>query len=604
MEAEDIARLGREAFARGLTRPKKDHKEKACAVLGFDTEYHSRTHQLVSWQLAGESGSRFVPAVGAGATQLTPETLWSACSTEAGAVKDVVLVTYFSLAELQHLPVFERATGLREFARGSLDCTFALTGGRRVHVFDVARFFDRSGLREAARAFGLVKLEYDTTRVTLRSVRDPAFRKYAVNDAEITRAIFVALRAVYLKDGVDILRARTPASAAAGVFKRKYLREDQEAPDARVRGLALRCCWGGRAEAFARKSWPQLHEYDLESAYPSAACALGKMPRPSDWRPVLSLATLHRWIGGFLRVTFAFAPGERYPCLPVAAAGSLLYPLRGESFCTIAEVRLAQRMGARLELLDGFAYADGATDLADMMRDVRRERATAEGARRVALKLSMNSLIGKFIQHRTQPGPADIERLAKELGVTMTQFLGFSRAELEALGLESRFRIGGLWAPEYNGLVTGLVRAQISELARDTSAVYCATDAVWTAAPLAKLPPGLALKREGPGLVARTRLGAIWPQHVVHHAWSNRKAAEAALRNAGGPTLRPYTFRRPLHFAEALRRESPVGRWIEENRCGSLGWDGKRQLQPDGSSRPWPNLATYRAARDAAKSAR
>jgi hypothetical protein len=599
MESEEITKLGREAFAREVAPARKDHKARPWSLIGFDTEYDSRTGELLSWQLATESWSLFTPVRGRSKDRqaMTPETLWAAAAPHAAGEQTVVLVTYFSLAELQHLPVFERATGIREFARGSIDCVFTTDTGTRLFVFDIARFFDRSGLKEAAKAFGLKKLSYNTKKITAADLQRPRFRRYAVNDARITCLIAQQLRAAYQGEGVDILRSATPAGSAAGVFRRRYLHEKLAPPPARVRGLALRCCWGGRAEAFARRRWDQLHEYDLESAYPSAAVSLGVMPREHDWRLLRRVEDADRWRGGFVRVLFKFPPGESYPCLPVSAGGVLLYPLAGESWCSLDEVRLARELHAELRLLDGFVFNDGTTALHDMMADMRRRRATAVGAQRIALKLSMNSLIGKLIQHRTRPGAADIEALAKSLGVPIRELAGLDMLELEALGLVPRFRIGGLWLPEWNGLITGRVRAQVSRLARELRAVYCATDAVWTVAPIARLPAGLALKREGAAVVARTRLGAIWPLHIVHHAWSNRKAAQAALANAGGPQQVRYKARRPLHFAEALRKEDRVGRFIEETRTGTLGWDGKRQLCRDGSSRPWITARAFLESR-------
>jgi len=60
----------------------------------------------------------------------------------------------------------------------------------------------------------------------------------------------------------------------------------------------------------------------------------------------------HHVLVGFARVKFAFPESTLYPCLPVRHLRfGLLYPLRGESVATAAEILLALEMGAKLDVI-------------------------------------------------------------------------------------------------------------------------------------------------------------------------------------------------------------------------------------------------------------
>lgn len=593
MNPKEIDRLGAEAFARELIPLKRwPHKPRAWPVLSLDTEY-TREAKLVCWQTADGIAP---PELHTGA--LSVDALADATRRARGTSRDVVVVTYFSLAELQFLPVFAEAFKIREYARGSLDCTLTASCGTRLHIYDVARYFDGMGLAAASRDLGLEqeKLSYDVTHVTHESLRDQRFIAYALRDAEVTLALYERMRSAWEAEGVDLLRTRTPAACAAARFRGHYLTEPVGLPGGSVRSLGLRAAWGGRAEAFARGEWPRVWEYDLSSAYPSAAISLRVMPRARDWRPLRSLSGAARaWRGGFVRVSFAFPRTCLFPSLPVFDDGTLLYPREGHSYCTLHEALAARRQGARLRLYDGHVFRAGTTALADMMGDLLgRRRATTEPAERRVLKLAANSLIGKFVQHRLTPGAADVETVALSLGVPISALAGLGRTELIALGWEPACKIGSSWAPEWNALITGHVRAQLGEAIVSTSPVYCATDAVWTTAPWDDAPPAWELKREGPALVARTRLG-ILGEKTVHHAWASREAATRALR--AGVAGADYQHRRPLHFVEALRKRKTLGTWVSEARKGSTRWDGKRELLLDGTTLPWQTVQAWREDR-------
>jgi hypothetical protein len=117
------------------------------------------------------------------------------------------------------------------------------------------------------------------------------------------------------------------------------------------------CYHGGRNEQFwfgpgFESIW---YDYDLSSAYPSAMALIG---RP-DWdgcRPIRDTEELFSYQSAelaFANVDFEFPDSVRYPVLPVRTENGLIFPRRGNSTTHISEILLAQRLGAKITLVEG-----------------------------------------------------------------------------------------------------------------------------------------------------------------------------------------------------------------------------------------------------------
>ena len=579
MQDRQIRQIGEKAFLAMIRHLKTSHHSSA-TLLGFDTEYVSKTGSYLSTQLATAGAARIWDIDRHGRITVDRLARWIR-ELEPDAT-EVVLVSYFSLAELQFLPVKSESFGWREYGN-SFDCSFFSNRYKMsIRVFDLARFFDRRGLASVAEAFGMKKLEWDTTRVRKSDLRSPKFREYAINDAILVYDIMSALREEFMGRGVDILCADTPARASSEVFRQEYVQEDLGNEHSRSRYAGMRAAWGGRAEAFHRGEFPTLYEYDLPSAYPTAAVQIGRFPTTRDWREIRSARGMSSFAGGFLHCNFAFPASELYPCIPTIMGGLMLYPLQGSEWITTYEVQFALECGAKIEILEGWGFRTGTTCLAEYMADIMRQRKKATGPRSVALKLLANSLIGKLAQRIYKVSADAIWKHHEETGESIESLMSLSMEDLQALGLPATISVGPCFMPEWNALITGYTRARLSRYVRAVGAVYCATDSVWTTR---KHKPmyGAKLKRSGAGAVYRSRLGYIG-EHYVHHAIHSAKAARRILTDPEGDMS--YMIRRPLKLRESLARAEPVGTWVEESRVASLDWDGKRHLCEDGTTRP------------------
>lgn len=594
MLREQIEQLGLGAFERVIS-PLAKVRSFDGLVVGFDTEYTSRTQEPLCFQLSdGGARSYFYGRA------VSPARLAAALVRDFGVQRgdEVCLVSYFSIAELQHLPVKRASFAWREYGTGSLDCSFLdERSGVTLHIFDLARFFDKQGLAAVASAFGLEKLDFDTSRVTRASLKSARFREYAVRDAWLCGAIVRKLREQFAPWAVDPIQEKTAASTAAAVFRRGWVSEPIQCENNSARLAGMRACWGGHAEAYARGLFDGVSELDIKSAYPRAAIELGTMPDGKTWREVSTLRQLERCVGGFALVDFSFPEEEQYPCLPVVLREAQLYPLRGREWVTFSEVSLALRLGASVRIVEGWGYTGGTRILRDYMEEILEKRSKAQGAERVALKLLANSLIGKFAQRVSEVDLETLRKFSESEGVLLDDLACMSREELQALGLGAMPRVGAVFHPEWNALITGYTRAEIADLARSTRALYVATDAVWTQHPPKKPPAWLDLKRFGRAVVARTRLGMIEEDggaiHCAHHSIWNRKAAIQLLANLEAGKL-TYSTRRPLKLRESLRKGERFGKWIEEKRVANAKWDGKRKLYTDGRTSPWRSVDDFR----------
>lgn len=583
--------LGSDPYRR-LLRPLKRDRRSVATVYGLDTEY-TRGGRLVCWTVSGPGGDELKT------TPLSVAALESHVEETEPTAREAVFVSYFSLAELQFFDLAAEAESLRVFGRQSTDVSFASTtrGRVKVSILDVARFFDGQSLKAAAASFGLQKLDRDVTHVTHADLSDQQFRDYAIRDARITRQIFERLRDEWMAWGVDLLCYRTAASAAAALWRSRYLDAAHARGAPAVRRLGLRCAWGGRAEAFRRGFWPTASELDLKSAYPSAIVSFGAFPRADEWREEARLARVVDAPYALAVVDFAFPEQTLFPCLPVMRDGRMMFPLRGRASATGDELRVAAAMGAKLWIISAIVAHAASDDSAQrFMAWGLEERAKHKGtARAYCAKLALNSLTGKWAQNRDGVDMDRVLRIARDERVRPAALFQLGPAERAELGIAAKPILGGAFWPEAYALTTGRVRAQLGrELASTSDPIYCATDSIWTEG---EATPKLGWDRKalGPACVARTRLARIESgadEHLAFHGVGNRDAARELLArfslSAPDDVTLSYSASRPVGLREGLRGDLIVGRWkVEPRRKASTEWDRKRRLVAGGYSVPW-----------------
>lgn len=115
---------------------------------------------------------------------------------------------------------------------------------------------------------------------------------------------------------------------------------------------------GGRNEQFWFGPAPEAvwYDYDLASAYPSAMTLIGT----PDWSTCETISDIDELLGDrfsatdlvFANVDFEFPEDVHYPVLPVRTNYGLIFPRKGNSTTHISEIKLAHRLGCKIDLVE------------------------------------------------------------------------------------------------------------------------------------------------------------------------------------------------------------------------------------------------------------
>lgn len=638
MELKKLQELGSVVFSQSLHPICKDFKLLNTIIIGFDTEYDSLTKKLISIQLSYEGVAKLFPMDSITWTELFA--IVQGFLRDRGVklskrITAIKLISYFSIAEAQFLDTLAPEVRVDQWGSGNYDFHYPtritvymqcpLCGAKQkdsagscecgyqgrfkrkeqvrqyLQIIDLQTWFRGMPLAKVAETFGLRKLEYDRTRISKECLTDPKFHEYACHDAVLCEKIYKKLRKTFWLDfGVDIARTKTPANTSMTIFRKRFLSRDCEQRDTILRRLVLLASWGGNNQCFARGVFRGRYtEYDAKSMYPNSAICLRLLPTDDDWYACASLESFLNPlnIGGVCEVLFEFPRNCMYPCLPVMIEGALAYPLAGRSYCTLEEVRLAHKMGAKLVLIRGYAYRTGLPDLAGYLQELmfRKDEAEEKGdtVRRTLYKLMANSIIGKFTQKVVEYDINEIKRFAAKYDIPVKDLMRMKN--LEAVGISKKVNLGSGFYPEWNTLILGYARSVLAEafwqnahrvMAGTTDSLILEGDMKQTEIRGIKFEK----KAEGDFLaLVRTRFYLLATgdevKHIAYHGMRSREEALKVLMNGIFEESHTYLAKHLRKYREALRHGQALGDEITQQFRIWLGWDGKRRLYklPDGN---------------------
>jgi len=340
-----------------------------------------------------------------------------------------------------------------------------------------------------------------------------AFESYAKRDAEVALVAYTAMRKFYQDyHGIDVLHHKTTPGLAMAVLRSRYLTEpvvpfdlhpepyhhkNKKTGEWKVsyrnraflreewrkpRRFAMLAYWGGRNEANGRgllKAPVEL--YDVVSLYPSSAVL---QPLPNARTKWTEFSSLEETAGleGFANVNFEFPPDCMYPCLPVPGEMSdkLYFPLKGTSWCTLAEVREAVRLGATITSIAGIGFLPGPYEINHPVRqyalDFMEKKRNSQGAERETNKLLLNSLIGKFVETQKDTELGQVLALLKHGTITQEQASQVYKEKTSPTRKRPK-DVGGGWWIEAASLILGKARALMSQFI-SKGATMAVTDSV------------------------------------------------------------------------------------------------------------------------------
>ena len=236
------------------------------------------------------------------------------------------------------------------------------------------------------------------------------------------------------------------------------------------------CYHGGRNEQYFFGAGDVGHwfDYDLRSAYPTA---MSLIPRP-NWQKVFEVQDKEYWRVcepddlAYFFVEFDFKKAVRFPVLPIRTQYGLIYPLKGTSCCTAAEIVAARNLGAEIT-------------------QIRCVKAESDKNDR-----PFKEFILYCIENRNQYPKDSLRRLIwKEMtnGTygKLAQGLRFKRAYNLRENAPQTLRPSKLTNSFYAAFVTGFVRAALGEimnaLPQSVSFSNCTTDGILCTAPIAQI---------------------------------------------------------------------------------------------------------------------
>lgn len=118
------------------------------------------------------------------------------------------------------------------------------------------------------------------------------------------------------------------------------------------------CYHGGRNEcyAFGPSAEADLHDFDLAGAYTTGMVDMRHIDYDHAW-VTKNPKDFKGHVIGFALVNFSHPDGVRFPVLPVSlGALGLVFPMRGQSYCSAPEIEVALRLGCEIEILHGVIY--------------------------------------------------------------------------------------------------------------------------------------------------------------------------------------------------------------------------------------------------------
>lgn len=593
MIEEEIKAFGRRAFSQSIKPLKENPRYADPLIIGLDTEYFEGDdgrNTLVSWQIGWDMERSDI--------YTTPLTLESLCKKLPESATEVFIATFFVTAEAQFF--LTNKWKVSEYkGKYSFD---VLAGNVNIHVLDVSIWFQKQGLKDVAPIFGLQKLEFDIVtkmaeykekrkklgkrKADVWLLSDKEFVDYAVNDAVVTGEIFRRMREIVLSDyDVDLLHFRTPAATSGAAFRLRYVQDSIGNTDWPLRIQSLKSCWGGRSECFYRGMVDEVYTYDASAHHPSSCMALGVLPREREWIQTFKVDDLSKAISGICKVAFKFPNDARYPCLPVVSGSSLIFPLTGQSDCTVSEVKLALDMGADITILKCWVY-DRGTDIvqrffAELMEKRKQSKNTAES---VMFKLLMNSIVGKLFQKNRELDLQKVRDYAEKNQIPV-------EVALDVVKSETRYTtVGSMFYPEWYALILGRARANIGRLAWEKQALMISSDSVVLRQKLddSFMFDGVPYKKEKQGqyVAYRAKFYRVG-EKLAHHALHDKNVASTVLKEILDIDSVDYEKRHIVKLRESYRRHLSFGSTVTQHMSASLDYDYKRILLDDGSTIPW-----------------
>ena len=660
--------------------------------VGFDSEFtseeNSADRELLSLQFSLGKGKSSIYYInkreGISSEELLNYTLKFLNEQGAEPAKHIYLICHFAIAEVskindfydeyKHKRGFMTRPKVSEFNKAlRWEKNF---GEITLHIADLFGHM-KTGLEEVGTSLGYEKLKIDVdgknhsywikNMKELSEKHRELYEAYALRDAEITVEAFQRLTETYKPLNLDPHLYTTYTSLAIAAFRRSMktlpcktrtenilikqrakgdewrehvAKKTVYDDDLNIRVLAAQSYWGGNNQAFVRGYMKDINAsyYDFISLYIIAGILQPLSNEFTNYKKLV-LTDVKDGYEGFCDVNFEFPLGTMYPCLPIFEDyyQKLMFPLRGESYCTLSELRQALESGVEIKSFRGYGFYPSENEIEHDLKSflaamLKKKSEYDETGKRTSLereieKGKMVGIVGRLAYMKPSRTAEDITRLLHESAMNMPQFREYGKKKaLRELTIRSE--VGSSWHVEWASLILGKSRSLASWAIRQgEKCLSISTDGgFWLGDPhfentdlsreLAKYHSGIRFEGELDELwIARNRLYIAWFKgEVLHSAMGgvavsggNRKEKKINFENmireslnAGKETCSEAETKRLTGLNDYLYEGIPLN--SEQKKVKKISWlfDNKRKILKEiNVFKEWTDTKPYETVEEA-----
>ncbi len=459
-----------------------------------------------------------------------------------------------------------------------------------INFYDLAQFYDYRSLADMAKEYtSLQKMDADTENVTEKMLSDPEFRRYAVHDAVICQKLGdypISL----LKQFELICNKFYSKAYIAQQFVTQKIVDYPILKGRKLLNAWMQNYYGGRFEVLQRGYFPDVHLYDINSAYPHFQSKLLNLDK-GRWARVKGIEPENGYTYSVMDATVNTS-SDHMGSYPLDTGGLLVFP-SGAHRAWINNFQHDSWVdNCDITVHSGYYwYPDDKETLFDWMNDLYYERQKMKDAgndMQKMIKIVLNSAYGKTIQLTKQFNRIKAQNIGQYDPEAMRVFVDeFNNPQFF---LEQGYRAGMLFNPCYASLITSQTQAMLYRegMKHSDDVISFATDSILSTRKLdlpisSNLGDWKAEYEHGEAVVVGSGVYAIRDgdkRDSKFRGFSNIFDVWDVLEGNLSKSSIKITKKRPLKLKECVKRNDltteDINLFVDVDKTMDINFDRKR----------------------------
>lgn len=417
-------------------------------------------------------------------------------------------------------------------------------GDKKYELVDSLAYF-RTSLAAIAKKFGFenkLKKPRRLGEVKYKGQELEDFKRYAIRDSEIEFALGKKIQEFHRK--YDVANTISAPQLSARIFRTQYIPNKMRIPSNphEIDIAAVLSYHGGKNGMYVQPGiYHNVKVYDINSAYPFAMTQIPNFLECS-YAYTKRLDRVHQGIycvsGISHSVPYSTLFSHNFE--PVVGRFNKVWITSYELACLISNKILSE-----FEIHDGYIVIENPkvkyNPLKSFAEDFYKLKSTTKGDLREFYKVMLNSLYGKFIQSTNNDTDEH-------------DYMDLNNPETKPF-----FQAGGLWNPLLASLITGYVRAYLTQTEIQYKSLHTSTDSIMTRKWIrSSVQLGeWSLQDTGTVLLLRPKFYLIWDKnnHLVHYATHGYHGSIPMLLRILRSGKRKYFHHHMMKVRESLRQD-------------------------------------------------